>query len=269
MIHTIIQIFVMALLFYVIHRESKRDRLADTRKKQDLHDLFQHQRQAFKSELESVVWSVKAQIELSYPKRLDELLKSIQRTETEMMANYNDLRDKLDAFHQVGIDLLRDKVKAIQHDLYSINSKLEESSRLITVRLTSLETPVKLWGEAVTANVIKEGESNRTLRRRLQETSAALVAARQSLKCRAAQIADHERSAYSLKAELEQAKAAARDIVAESMKEISLIRGWMEERGIPCAPLDKHLTREFKGNVPSQVYSRAKDEQALQETLSN
>lgn len=262
MIHSIIHIFVMALLFYVIHRESKRDRLADIRKKQDLHDLFKHQRQAFKSELESVVSSVKAQIELSYPNRLDELMKSIQRTETEMMAHYNDLRDKLDTNHQVGIDLLRDKVKAIQHDLYDFNSKLEESSRLINVRLASLETPVKLWGEAVTANEIKKGEANRTLRHKLQQNREYIKSMEQSL-----QLCSNKLSALS--SEHEQAKAAARDIVAETMKEISLIRGWMEERGIPCAPLDKHLTREFKGNIPSQVYTRTKNEQALQETLSN
>jgi hypothetical protein len=53
------------------------------------------------------------------------------------------------------------------------------------------------------------------------------------------------------------------------MKEISLIRSWMDKRGIPHATLDKLLTKEFRGNVPSQVYTRTKNEQALQESLSN
>jgi hypothetical protein len=148
------------------------------------------------------------------------------------------------------------------HHPESVSQLITHNSSLITARLASLETPIKLWGEAQVKNEIKKGEANRTLRHKLQQNREYIKSLEQSL-----QVGSNRLSALST--ELEQAKAAARDIVAETMKEISLIRSWMDKRGIPHATLDKLLTKEFRGNVPSQVYTRTKNEQALQESLSN
>lgn len=236
MTHTIIQILVMALLFFAIFRESKRDRLNQMQQIDDIRKFFDLQAEYIARQAKALQSAIKAQIELTYSDRHDELMQEI---------------------------------KAIGSILNEFNSQLSEASQLIThnsslitARLVSLETPVKLWGEAQVKNEIKKGEANRTLRHKLQEKREVL-----SKILREKNSSDQK--VHLLSAELDQAKAAARDIVAETMKEISLIRSWMDERGVPIAPLDKLLTKEFKGNIPSQVYSRTKDEQALQETLSN
>ena len=221
MIHTIIQIFVMALLFFAIFRESKRDRLNQMQQIDD----FDLQAEYIARQAKQLSSVIKAQIELTYAERHDELMQEI---------------------------------KAIGSILNEFNSQLST----LNSQLTSIEAPVKLWGEAQVKNEIKKGEANRTLRHKLQQNREYIKSMEQSL-----QMCSNRLSALST--ELEQAKSAARDIVAETMKEISLIRSWMEERGVPIAPLEKLLKKEFKGNIPSQVYTRTKNEQALQETLSN
>ncbi|MDD3579223.1 MAG: hypothetical protein PHS23_09565 [Candidatus Cloacimonetes bacterium] len=225
MIHTIIQIFVMALLFFAIFRESKRDRLNQMQQIDDIRKFFDLQAEYIARQAQALQSAIKAQIELTYTDRHDELMQEI---------------------------------KAIGSILNEFNSQLST----LNSQLASIETPVKLWGEAQVKNEIKKGEANRTLRHKLQQNREYIKSMEQSL-----QVGSNRLSALST--ELEQAKAAARDIVAETMKEISLIRSWMDERGVPIAPLEKLLTKEFKGNIPSQVYTRTKNEQALQEKISN
>ena len=225
MIHTIIQIFVMALLFFAIFRESKRDRLNQMQQIDDIRKFFDLQAEYIARQAKALQSAIKAQIELTYSDRHDELMQEI---------------------------------KAIGSIMDEFNSQLST----LNSQLASIEAPIKLWGEAQVKNEIKKGEANRTLRHKLQQNREYIKSMEQSL-----QVGSNRISALST--ELEQAKAAARDIVAETMKEISLIRSWMDERGVPIAPLDKLLTKEFRGNIPSQVYSRTKNEQALQEKISN
>jgi len=225
MIHTIIQIFVMALLFFAIFRESKRDRLNQMQQIDDIRKFFDLQAEYIDRQAKQLSSVIKAQVELTYAERHDEVMQEI---------------------------------KAIGTCLSDFNSQLST----LNSQLASIEAPIKLWGEAQVKNEIKKGEANRTLRHKLQQNREYIKSLEQSL-----QVGSNRLSALST--ELEQAKAAARDIVAETMKEISLIRSWMDKRGIPHATLDKLLTKEFRGNVPSQVYTRTKNEQALQESLSN
>ena len=225
MIHTIIQIFVMALLFFAIFRESKRDRLNQMQQIDDIRKFFDLQAEYIARQAKQLSSVIKAQVELTYAERHDEVMQEI---------------------------------KAIGTCLSDFNSQLST----LNSQLASIEAPIKLWGEAQVKNEIKKGEANRTLRHKLQQNREYIKSMEQSL-----QVGSNRLSALST--ELEQAKAAARDIVEETVKEISLIRSWMDERGVPIAPLDKLLTKEFRGNVPSQVYTRTKNEQALQESLSN
>ncbi|HOA29082.1 MAG TPA: hypothetical protein PK802_05865 [Candidatus Cloacimonadota bacterium] len=225
MIHSIIQIFVMALLFFAIFRESKRDRLNQMQQIDDIRKFFDLQAEYIDRQAKQLSSVIKAQVELTYAERHDEVMQEI---------------------------------KAIGTCLSDFNSQLST----LNSQLASIEAPIKLWGEAQVKNEIKKGEANRTLRHKLQQNREYIKSMEQSL-----QVGSNRLSALST--ELEQAKAAARDIVAETMKEISLIRSWMDKRGIPHATLDKLLTKEFRGNVPSQVYTRTKNEQALQESLSN
>ena len=225
MIHTIIQIFVMALLFFAIFRESKRDRLNQMQQIDDIRKFFDLQAEYIDRQAKQLSSVIKAQVELTYAERHDEVMQEI---------------------------------KAIGTCLSDFNSQLST----LNSQLASIEAPIKLGGEAQVKYEIKKDEANRTLRHKLQKNREYIKSMEQSL-----QVGSNRLSALST--ELEQAKAAARDIVAETMKEISLIRSWMDKRGIPHATLDKLLTKEFRGNVPSQVYTRTKNEQALQESLSN
>lgn len=229
-------IVLMNGLIYCLYREAKQTRQRDMQQIDDIRKFFDLQAEYIARQAKALQSAIKAQIELTYTDRHDELMQEI---------------------------------KAIGSILNEFNSQLSEASQLIThnsslitARLVSLETPVKLWGEAQVKNEIKKGEANRTLRHKLQEK-------REELSKILREKNSSDQKVHLLSAELDQAKAAARDIVAETMKEISLIRSWMEERGVPIAPLEKLLTKEFKGNIPSQVYTRTKNEQALQETLSN
>ncbi|HOH98823.1 MAG TPA: hypothetical protein PL188_11030 [Candidatus Cloacimonadota bacterium] len=243
MTHTIIQILVMAILFFAIFRESKRDRLRDMQQIDDIRKFFDLQAEYIARQAKQLSSVIKAQIELTYAERHDEVMQEIKA-----------IGGILNEFNS--------QLSTLNSQLDEVSQLITHNTSLITARVASLETPVKLWGEAQVKNEIKKGEANRTLRHKLQQNREYIKSMEQSL-----QMCSNRLSALST--ELEQAKSAARDIVAESMKEISLIRSWMEERGVPIAPLDKLLTKEFKGNIPSQVYTRTKNEQALQESLSN
>ena len=212
-------------LIYCLYREAKQTRLRDMQQIDDIRKFFDLQAEYIDRQAKQLSSVIKAQIELTYTDRHDELMQEI---------------------------------KAIGSIMDEFNSQLST----LNSQLASIEAPIKLWGEAQVKNEIKKGEANRTLRHKLQQNREYIKSMEQSL-----QVGSNRISALST--ELEQAKAAARDIVAETMKEISLIRSWMDERGVPIAPLDKLLTKEFRGNIPSQVYSRTKNEQALQEKISN
>ena len=275
MTHTIIQILVMAILFFAIFRESKRDRLRDMQQIDDIRKFFDLQAEYIARQAKHLSSVIKAQVELTYADRHDELMQEIKAIGS-ILNEYKhalDLTRRCVSDNNVMLAQIRDHgltmhdelarhIVTLSGSIGKLEKRYDSQLSTLNSQLTSIETPIKLWGEAQVKNEIKKGEANRTLRHKLQQNREYIKSMEQSL-----QLCSNRLSA--LNTELEQAKSAARDIVAESMKEISLIRSWMEERGVPIAPLEKLLTKEFKGNIPSQVYSRTKDEQALQETLSN
>jgi len=210
-------------LIYCLYREAKQTRLRDMQQIDDIRKSFNRQVEYIDFKAGNLSSVIKAKIELTYAERHDEIMQEI---------------------------------KAVGSILNEFNSQLST----LNSQLVSIETPIKLWGEAQIKNEIKKGEANRTLRRKLQENREYINSMEQSLQ-------QCSKKLTVSKAELEQAKAAARDIVDETMKEISLIRSWMDERGVPHMAMDNYLSREFKGNVPSWVYARTKNEQALQESI--
>jgi len=244
MIHTIIQIFAMALLFFAIFRESKRDRLNQMQQIDDIRKFFDLQAEYIARQAKQLNSAIDKQAD-----RLSEIITEQAKYTCSL------IKVKLE-------DDITPILDSIEGDIYTSHNDINSQLSTLNSQLTSIETPIKLWGEAQVKNEIKKGEANRTLRHKLQQNREYIKSMEQSL-----QVGSNRLSALST--ELEQAKAAARDIVAETMKEISLIRSWMDKRGIPHATLDKLLTKEFKGNIPSQVYTRTKNEQALQEKISN
>ena len=78
MIHTIIQIFVMALLFFAIFRESKRDRLNQMQQIDDIRKFFDLQAEYIARQAKQLSSVIKAQIELTYTDRHDEVMQEIR-----------------------------------------------------------------------------------------------------------------------------------------------------------------------------------------------
>ena len=78
MITSIIQLAALALLCYALYRETKRDRLNELRKREEIQDLFREQEKTFHTNLGSVTSSIKAQIELTYTERFDSILKRLE-----------------------------------------------------------------------------------------------------------------------------------------------------------------------------------------------
>lgn len=107
---------------------------------------------------------------------------------------------------------------------------------------------------------IKEGESNRNLRRRLQQKEETLVAARKAIK-------DQESRISKLNSQLLAHRDTTHQALEKLLEEISLIRAWMEDRGMPSQSLDKHLSLHYKGDLPSTLAQRAINAKQFQATL--
>jgi len=244
MIHSIIPGFVIGILCFAIFRQSKQTRLRYMQQTNSIRRFFDTQAEYIARQTKQLSSVIKAQVELTYAEKYDEIMRELKAIGSIL----NEFNSQLST--------LNSQLSTLDSQLSTLDSQLST----LNSRLVSIEAPVKLWGAAQISNVIKEGESNRTLRRKLQDNREYITSLEQNLQQTSNRLNE-------LKTELEQAKAAARDIVSASMKEISLIRSWMDERGVPCAPLDKHLSEEFKGNIPSQIYSRTKHEQALRDSL--
>ena len=78
MIHSIIQIFVMALLFFAIFRESKRDRLNQMQQIDDIRKFFDLQAEYIDRQAKQLSSVIKAQVELTYAERHDEVMQEIK-----------------------------------------------------------------------------------------------------------------------------------------------------------------------------------------------
>jgi|BioPla2DNA2_1021312.scaffolds.fasta_scaffold40529_3 predicted nucleic acid-binding Zn-ribbon protein len=143
----------------------------------------------------------------------------------------------------------KDQLSTLNSELVTHNSKL-----------STLSSPLAALAEAQTQNIIKEGESNRNLRRRLQQKEETLVAARKAIK-------DQESRISKLNSQLLAHRDTTHQALEKLLEEISLIRAWMEDRGMPSQSLDKHLSLHYKGDLPSTLAQRAINAKQFQATL--
>lgn len=235
MISAIIQILAIALLSYALYRETKRDRLNELRKREELQDLFKTQQSFISQELGK-----------TYTK--DEFTR-LQTSVSNSNAMASQILGQIPSIQSI--------VEATSCRLENIQSSTDSTHS----ELIALKPLIQDLIETKKQNLIKEGEANRTLRRRIQEKDAVLASTRQSLKAQEAKISE-------LNSKLTETLNNARigfDFLAE---ELSVIRDWMDDRGVPSAPLKKHLSLYFKGRVPSEAYKRVQSENALKDQLS-
>lgn len=143
----------------------------------------------------------------------------------------------------------KDQLSTLNSELVTHNSKL-----------STLSSPLAALAEAQTQNIIKEGESNRNLRRRLQQKEETLVAARKAIK-------DQESRISKLNSQLLAHRDTTHQALEKLLEEISLIHGWVEDKGMPSQSLDKYLSLQFKGTLPSTLAQRAINAEQFQATL--
>jgi len=146
-------------------------------------------------------------------------------------------------------------------DLRSFSVQIcENQSTTLNSQLSTLSAPLAALAEAQTQNIIKEGESNRNLRRRLQQKEETLVAARKAIK-------DQESRISKLNSQLLAHRDATRQALEKLLDEISLIHGWVEDKGMPSQSLKKHLSLYYKGDLPSTLARRTIHAEQFQATL--
>ena len=267
MISTIIQLFAILLLAIVLYRETKRDRLAELRRREELQDLFREQEKTFHTKLGSVTSSIKAQIELTYTERFDSILKRLEYFGELIEVYVTQDAISMDEFtrlHKCVSDnnTMLSQIRVLIPSIKSIESieSIQSTTDSTHSELIALKPLIQDLIKARTQNTIKEGEANRTLRRRIQEKDAVLASTRQTIKAQELRINE-------ISSQITETRDAAKAALEHAISEINAIRSWMEERGIPTAPLDKHLAIIFKAGVPSAVYQRISNQDALKEAI--
>lgn len=70
------------------------------------------------------------------------------------------------------------------------------------------------------------------------------------------------------KLELAQVRSASRDILAETMAEVKWLYEYLDAEGYPEEQTRDFARQEFHGQVPSEIYRRQQNEQAMQAALA-
>ena len=230
MITSIIQILAIALLFYALYRETKRDRLNELRKREELQDLFREQEKTFHTKLGSVTSSIKAQIELTYSERFDSILKRLEYFGEliEVYVTQDAIsKDEFTRLRQCVSDnnVMLSQIRVLIPSIKSIES-IQSTTDSIHSELITLKPLIQDLIKARTENLIKDGEANRTLRRRLQESALTLNSVKANLRDKEALVKDLKDQIQKLSAletqltALEKGKAyheAAADLLAEEL----------------------------------------------------
>lgn len=281
MINSIAIIVMLTGLFYFIFREARQTR----RREMDMIEInrkfFELQADHVSRMLQASQSSIKAQIELtmeeiagnktdikllydgvsSWIDRLISEHKELGRDMTTLRRTMNTSQESISFSYQC----LKDDLKAYGLSLDLLLEQTmsnKEALEDVDTRLHALQEPVELAAETQMANVIKEGESNRTLRRRIQHQKATLSGAHDTIR-------DQSVKLDNLARELQQMQAASQEMLSETMLEIFAIREWASNRGIPLGNLEKYLHTRFHGQVPSQIYSKVKAEAELRSAIAN
>lgn len=237
-----IQIAILVILAFLLWRDNRIEKRREAAKDRNLASSFNNLKDCLDAGIKAALSSLKAQIELTYSERYAAI--------TSMLI---DLRN--------GISALPSE-EFIEKSISSIlsTSSLASLPSILT-ELQSLQTPIKLWGEAQANNIIKEGEANRTLRKKLQDKREILSQMNANLSNLSSQL-------KATRTELNQVKSEAANFMAALVSELDFTRSWLDAKGMPLSALDKQLNLEFKSSVPSREYHKALDQKELQKSLA-
>lgn len=224
MITTLIQIFAILLLGFVLLRVNKQDRLAELRKREELQDLFREQEKTFHTKLGSVTSSIKVQAELTYAEQHARLVESMKILSGMVGQNTSELaqyKQMVQASRKCVSDnnVMLSQIRTIITDVNHATNIIHQELQIISKPLTNLIETKK-------QNLIKDGEANRTLRRRLQESAITLNSVKANLRNKEALVSELKDQIQKLSAletqltALEKDKAyheAAADLLAEEL----------------------------------------------------
>jgi len=254
-----IQIAILVVLAFLLWRDNRIEKRREAEKDRNLASSFNNLRDSLEEGLKSAVEEIKNPIAYSlktYVDRTNNTLDALRQAVASLPSTQS-ISSILTELHKLQADM------ELNYD--SLSSTLitvaERQFPSILTELQAIQTPIKLWGEAQANNIIKEGEANRTLRKKLQDKRECI-----------SRLTDEM---FSLNSELKsaqeetaQVKAAAQTYMQQLAAEINTIRTWMDSKGMPLSSLDKALSLEFKNCVPSWEYHKALDQKELQKSVA-
>lgn len=251
-----LQIAILAILAVLLWRDNRIEKRREAQKDRDLAFSFHHLKERLEEDIHAAVCSIKAEVDLTYNSLSSSLLTIAETQYSEILKEIRAIGNILVDQASV-INILSSLPAHIDDQIAGFNSQLST----INAQLTSLQTPIRLWGEAQANNIIKEGEANRTLRKRLQEKNEYIT----QLNCQLDALCSQLKSAQD---DISAVKTAASSYLAQLVSEVDYITTWIGAKGMPLAALTKALNIEFKGQIPSREYHKAKDQKNLQDTLA-
>lgn len=197
------------------------------------------------------------------------LVLSLEELQDKMKTNHDINAVKLDAIHNTitrvdrqtmhipgALDNITDHLGAISNKAQMNQNKLQDSLLAMAKTLDTVTPIAREWGIAQTDNLIKKGESHRTLRRRLNECEKHF----QELSKR---IEEQSKTIEEQDKQLHLVKTTRDDIIEEFRHEIKLTRAWIADKGLPSHKLDSHLKSALHGSIPSVAYQIKDDEKKL------
>lgn len=229
MLTGIIQILALIVLYFLLRRASKHDLTKELELKNHIHTEIKNMEQNLDKHIDRIIW--------------------------ETHSDYLTLRDCFQAL-ATDVDVAYNSVSS------SLITLAEKQYPEIISRITALEAPLSKVTEAQLAYTVKDGEARRTLYNRVQERDKALANLRKYVE-------DLQNQCKVARENEQVMKDTARTYLADLNREISFIHAWMGEKGMPVTALDKALSAEFKGEIPSQIYQRVQSEKLLSETIKD
>lgn len=243
-----LQLVTLIILVILIWQDNRREKRRETAKDRNLASSFNNLKDCLADGLQSTLATLKTEMGVNYQSLSSSLITLVGQPYSKILreieAAGNILVDQASV-----INLLSSFPSQIDAQFRDINSQLSN----LNSQILGMKTPWHLLCEAQTANYVKDGEANRTLRKRLQEKNEF--------------IADMHSKLKAAREETAQVKAAAQSYLAQLVSEVDYITAWIESKGMPLAPLTKALDIEFKGQIPSREYHKAKNQKDLQNTI--
>lgn len=247
-----IQIAILIVLAVLLWRDNRLEKRREAEKARDLASSFNNLKDCLADGLQTAVETIKKNTDSSvgrYGNLIDSDLQGIDKVVCTIPSTLSTLSTSSTKSTQSILSFLDNLQTKLLANLQTTEVGLNSQLSTLHSQLLSIQTPIRLWGEAQTKHVINEGEANRTLRKKLQDKREILAQMN-------SQISDLSSQLKSTRTELDLAKSEAAGFIAALVEELNFVRSWLDAKGMPLSALDKALNLEFKDHVPSREYHK-------------